>query len=422
MNKTQNCFYLLLILILTVFSFFPVLKVYIGFIYFLIPLLIFVAVVVYLSTENKTIVFDRNLMVFYFYFGFWIAYSLISVLWASNKDIVPEYSLWIFSYFVIVFLVTQYVYSGFNLKRIVLILNLTLFVYLIMSVVEMTTFSHLPLSRMTLLDRISFIPTGPFYNENSFAAAIIMIFPFMLFLHKIIKSKFIIIYQTLSTLLLIAIVTIQKARLAMIAIAFNILIFFIFFTNIRTKLQLLLVVIIIISIFGAMYPEKAKLVGNYLITQTQSINTEQTQLLPSSMKIRTTLIYQSIDIAYLSYFKGVGSGNFINKMDSWRKFETYKTMDPHNYVLELLVNFGFVIMILFLAFISKLTIGLFAKLKNKKDKNYWFYVMCLLSLINFWPASLLPGSIRKLFFFWIIFAFCFALLFLPKDIKGNEFS
>lgn len=405
----NNPLLFLLLITLFLFSFFPVIKVYIGPLYFLIPVIVFGLYFFFNNDSQSKIILDSELNLIYFLFFIWISYSLISYIWAAEKDIVLEYSLWIFSYFVIFFIFSQKIRKFIDYQFIFNILLFILFIYLIIALWEMLSFQHLPLSRMARNERISFIPTGPFYNENSFAAALILLFPFLLYSTKILNNKIYDFLQPLLIIIIIIIAIIQKARLAILAVAFNVILYFIFSLNFRSKVKSISLIILLIVLFGAIYPQEMELIFSYLVDQIESLQTEQVQLLPSSMKIRVTLLHHSLDIAYESFFLGIGSGNFINRMNSWRKSETFNTLDPHNYVMELLVNFGLLITLLFVIFIISVSYRLFNKVLKAQGSIKWFYAASLLSIINFWAASLLPGSIRKLFFFWLIFAYCYSL-------------
>ncbi len=139
--------------------------------------------------------------------------------------------------------------------------------------------------------------------------------------------------------------------------------------------------------------------------ELSSIGLETESARMSSVKIRKQLFVEGGDLLTNSYFMGVGGGNFERYMDTDRIYRTGGITNPHNYFLELAGNFGLGILFLFLSVYIRWVYLLAQKVRFGDPGKRNFYLMNLLSLLMFIPASAIPSSIKWNFLIWIYFAY-----------------
>ncbi len=336
------------------------------------------------------------------YLGLLVAYSLLSYIWAVNKDEALYYStLLIRNAFVFV------LFSALFRKRIICLKAnyfylFVLLAYLGTALWEMITWQHLPSSRF--YGGSMFIPSGPFYGENLLAAFSLMLFPYLLFLPKLHKGFLLKLVSGLLVLTLLVVITIQGARIALLAAMGLTFWVFIRYTSHTSKwvgFMLLLLVAVGVSHFAGKYVKIAASIAQY---ELNSIGSENTSMRMSSVKIRKQLIKESLDLTSNSAFMGVGAGNFERYMNTERKHRTGGIVNPHNYFLELMGNFGMGFLLFFLFLYLGWLHGLWNAVRYGDPKLKHFYLMHFYALLLFIPAAAMPSSIKWNHFIWILFA------------------
>lgn len=360
--------------------------------------------------EGIKLRYEKKSLFLYLFLALWMCYSLFSYVWADDKQNVIDYTMFIGAYLIISIIISQFCNTIKRLKFIHFLFILISLAYIAVAIWEVSGFRHMFISRH--VDNFTFIPTGPFYNENTLASAIILIFPFIIFGTRMITNVIVKFGLWLIAFLLLLIVVIQSARFAILIIGLDLFLYFIVFLNFKKKIQFLTMLLLLSAILMKTFPIEYDFLTNYMDNSLRSLTTEQVQYMPSSMKIRKELVSHYIDLGAETYLFGLGSGNFVNEMGKWRLLKTFGVRDAHNYVMEIFTGNGLLLSLVYTFVIlygmCKLLILSLDKNKNPIIRNYYF--MGLFCLINYWGVNFLPGSLMIHTFHWIIFGFCLSLI------------
>lgn len=349
----------------------------------------------------------------------WLAYSLLGYIWAQDRMLALDFSFLIYRYLIAFLVFDALCRDNRVLERSHLILLGFLGLYLLTAYWEMATFSHLPSSKLYGIKH--FTPTGPFYNQNNLAAFMLLLLPFALFLPKLHAGK---LTKTLSAIMVASvmiIITVQGARIAMLAAGGVIGLAFLFFSSIRTKLLSLLIVLVLGVAITRFFPVPVRIVSGIARKEIRSFGEEAETVQMSSIKIRMQLFRESFDLTAGSAFMGLGGGNFEHYMDTDREYRTAGIINAHNWLLEIMSNYGVIILLGFLYLYLRWLYILYCRVRNSQGRLHYFYLMYFYSLILFLPACALPSSIRWNHMIWIYFAVVNAVCHqTPKLLRDSN--
>lgn len=122
--------------------------------------------------------------------------------------------------------------------------------------------------------------------------------------------------------------------------------------------------------------------------------------------VRSDIITKGLKLFENSYFFGVGSGNFQTAMAKNYTLDIYAA---HNFFLEVLVSYGFVIFILFLSLFFRI-----AYLARKNSTNYIRYIV-FTSLITLPFAFIIDSGYILSISGWLLIASLFAIATKTKQ-------
>ncbi|MCD4704639.1 O-antigen ligase family protein [bacterium] len=351
----------------------------------------------------------------YFFILLWIGYSLLSFFWAKNPTIVLKYTYALMIKFIIFFIITQSITSIKSFKYFFYVFYFVYITYIVIAVWEFFTWDHLLPSSLTVRNVISFIPTGPFYNQNDFAWILMILSPFIFFSINFFNNFLFKIFSSLLLIITLFIFIVQSARIALMLFFVETLIYFFFFLNLKKKISIILVFIIILLFFSINYSTEYNLIKKNLTDQFASLSQEQETIRMDSMETRMLLIKYALEMTLDTYLFGVGSGNYLENMDYKRAEATSDILITHNYILELIATNGLLIGLFFIFSIYFIAIKLLRKAKKEETKNKFLFLAGGYSLIIFLPASALPSSIMLFFCHWIILSAIFSLFDISVD-------
>ena len=237
------------------------------------------------------------------------------------------------------------------------------------------------------------------------AAVLLMLSPLVLFRIHISKNIIIKTISILSMIFLFVMNTLSGSRIALIFLSLEFLLYFIFFSRLRTKIWTVIYILFLLFIIKISYPVEVQFFKLFLQNQYSSIQSENESYRNGSIKIRKALFHESIDLSLESGFLGVGAGNYISEMNEVRSKRTNGVKVAHNFLLELLSEYGLLLALVMVYILIRWGIDLIIIIKKSNGENRLIAYSCLSSLLLFIPASILPSSIIKYSFYWIIFAY-----------------
>lgn len=337
------------------------------------------------------------------FFAWWLGYAALSYIWAIDKEQALEGIFLIFRYGSI-FLIFDALFRAESLqKAFYLFLVAVLALYIGTALWEMLNFRHLPSSRYYGM-KLYWMPTGPFYNQNNLAAFMLFILPITLYMPKLYPLPGIKYYAGIISALFFGIITLQGARIAMLAVAP--LLAWVIVINSSRRSKIILALILLIAIWGLLH--FARPIANYgwkmFAKEIDSFGTEAESAHMSSLKIRKQLIFETVDFLEDSRFMGLGGGNFEHYMDTDREYRTAGITNAHNWFLELAGNYGFLILLPFCYLYFRWFALLYLRYRQARGEARNWYLAWLWVLILFIPVAALPSSIRWNNHVWIIFA------------------
>lgn len=367
-----------------------------------------------LAFPKTTLINKTNFEVLIF-FGFWLAYTLLGYIWAADRDLALKHALLVFRYMGVFLIFNGFFRDRRILNKAHLAMAAVLILYILVAFWEMLTFQHLPTSRYYGLD-FYFLPTGPFYNQNNLAAFMLFIMPFLLFLPKLYKKPWLKPAVLFVTVLILVVFTVQGARIAMLAAAVMLLLIGLAHSSFFTKLAVALLLVLAVWGFFRFAPPAMQMGWKLAQREISSFGSEADSAHMSSLKIRAQLVHETTDLAVLSGFMGLGGGNYEHYMATDRQYRTAGITNAHNWFLEILGNFGILILAGFVYIYLRWLWLLFDKYKHSEGRERWLYLSYLWALLMFIPVSALPSSIRWNHHIWIIFAAINAICHSDKPL------
>lgn len=389
----RNTIYILIISglfgpILSIFNVFGVNVFLFRVIYFLLLILVFIVASIKMSLRNINTFYNK-------FFIFWLIYALVQFLWIANISLGIKHIIFLFIGIGIIIIPQIYSKDLYFINKIynLWILILILFTFLgllnILYGIQLTTSGY-----FLGQERFQNIPTAVFKNPNDYATFISISFPFLLSGIKNTKKKIIKLSFALIAVLNIYILIFTLSRANYIALMLGIFYWLLFYE--KRKTLFIGVLIIFTMIFYFAYYS----VIDVIIKNLNSL-LKFTEL--SSINVRVNLIKNSFLFLINSFGLGVGPGNVDYYMDVKGVFETSGIVNPHNWWIEILANYGIIVFIGYVLnyvyFFYKL--HNFRKVsKNKSEKK--LSEALSVSMIVFVIASISSSSIMAFKPNWLL--------------------
>ena len=362
---------------------------------------------------QKIVLNYSHIKIYIYFLFFWLLYSIISMTWAASKgDAIRDITFLLMSFLLIFFSIYYFLEKNdfINLYNIWLVV---LCVLILVGFWERMTGSHLSVSKLFSETRpwVRYNPTGTFHNTNDYATYIALSIPFVLAVFRYIRKKYIRIFCIVVFFASFYLIVQTGSRANIIAVLFEFLFIFIFLININKKIKFLISFLILIIIFSVMFP-----MGNVYQLYTDTVTelnslVHQLKLMEGSMGVRVNLIKNGLYFLYSTAGFGVGAGNAEYYMEHFSQYNTGGILNPHNWWLEILVNYG---VIIFFGYIS-FYIGIIMNLLKIFQKNILKIekMICealLVSMVGFFVASMSSSSILAFKPQWLLFAFALSFI------------
>lgn len=374
------------------------------------------------------------------FFGFWLAYSAVSLTWAADIGMGVRYTVFLFMMVTLCLAFPFFIRSEKSLWRTSRAVLSTFFVIVAYGVFESVTFIHLPSSRYWGQDVPSV--TSFFTNQNDLATAVTLLIPFLaLFLYMVRGSLWQkgMAYLTLVFALYCLLVTGSRGN-TFFALPLMIIVWFVTlpFTVPREKLWnwrnwlkgagVVLSVALIVGIMymflfeGATRHKLATAFGIFRDIQGTTWNVDEldgeieagagTQSM--SIVVRWYLLMYGLRFLKESHFMGVGAGNVEAYMEAHR-WQLNNIVNIHNWWAEILVNYGVIVFGLYVIFYGILLWRLWklARLKSSRQVSplvRWGALASMLSLIGYLFGGMVPSTAIHFTPMWIVYGIALAVI------------
>jgi len=337
---------------------------------------------------------------------------VLSLAWAISKEAAVRDIIFLFMGFLVIFFSTYY----FRAKKDLQILyNLWLYIFgflILIGFWEHLTGYHLPVSGFFSETRTKFMfmPTGIFYNPNDYSTFLTLSMPFSIGIVHFGRKKYLRFFGLCSVLGAFYLIVVTGSRANMIAVLFELIFIFMFLLNLRRKFKLVITVAICVILLFAFLPNP---IQEFLSQTTGELNSvvRQTKLMAGSMGVRMNLVRNSLLFIYSTVGFGVGAGNAEYYMANFSQYNTAGITNPHNWWLEILVDYGIFVFIGYIIFYIGIIQNLWKIYRKKQTVEEKMICEALLvSLVGFFFASISSSSIMAFKPQWLLFAFALSYL------------
>ena len=358
---------------------------------------------------------------FYLLMGvIWLLWGGIGLLWAP--DIVAGVKEWLavaLGFAIgIVFLCLKG-YSEKGLQAIGWGWSIAFLLTALIAAWEIITKNHLPGSHISIGGEPQVIST--FGNPNNYGAFLILTYPFLWLTYEK-KQKQAWRWMLLTFILLTPLLLVFSAsRLAIIGFLSQIIIlgFAALKRPLRKRITMLILaasLIILLAGMGTATTQfKIKLLRLWQVTTLQSeTHVEKNKIRP--IQIRENLTRNGIWMAIITHGKGVGPGGYeIIQRNHPGPYPTRGLVNPHNFWIEILSEYGILAFILFTAWYFSLY-GIAYQNRGRPEG-----IILLVSLVGYIPASVANSAYIEQQINWVFLA-CVMILAIYLTVTRPEIT
>jgi len=357
----------------------------------------------------------------------WLIYGAISFIWAASKIDCIRHIFFLFAGISIIFFTLYNFNNEQRIKQLYLFWVLTIVCLIGIGIWEIFTGHHLPAyDRNSLLKESS----GVFTNPNDYATFLSLTIPFSYGLLRYNKNIFYKILGALLIIIAIYFIIFNKSRANMIAIILE-GIALIFLSIKKNRFRFFMRISVLLLVFLLVFISLPQFAKNFLSLQYKKlpselqykkISKEFSSLTSNAKDIRTrkNLLKNGLVFLKSTAFMGVGAGNNEWHQENRNIYDTYGKTNMHNWWMELLVNYGILIFILYLLFYIFLIMSLFKATKSHIRIIKIMSECLFIALIGFSIASISSSSIMTNKAIWFLFATAIVIINIHKSTKDKK--
>lgn len=373
----------------------------------LIPMIF---LILFLKRKVKSFNVCKEYSTYMIFMCVWFACGVIGLLLSS--DIIISEAIKDFEALTLGFMVVsslQMIEYNEKVQDIFCGLRICIYVLIIMGIIEIVYGIHLPTSMFsneTLMRSINIKgASGIFYNINDYCAFICMFLP-LLYSDITVGNKIKIrLFRISMFIIALFIMLYDDANICIVASILSFIIYTCVFKGLFQRRKL----IVLFSSFPAIII-CALFVIKHLI---QILNRQIHNYMNScgSMYLRITGYKKALASLPKTFFMGVGPGNYPNYFSEVLKTEGL--INPHNFWLEILTEYGLILFTLVVLFGIILIIRC---IRISKKKNCDDAVVAVVMCISFTIGCLAPSSFLRYSYYWLILGVIFSVLKKNKNI------
>jgi teichuronic acid biosynthesis protein TuaE len=334
----------------------------------------------------------------------------------------------------LIFFAAKYFRDYRDLRRLYLIWFGVFCVLVLLGFWELLTGHHLPVSgyyeaKLAVLEpyvraAVMYRPTGVFNNPNDYATFLALSIPFGLSLARYHRKLWLRAFGMATVLLGGYLILATGSRGNLLAVLLELGFLWFFLVRGAQRLKLAVAVAAVVGVVLVITPTPARVILQGAREQFASILYEM-PLESGSIYVRRNLFKNGLLFVYRTAGFGVGAGNAEHWMANFARYNTFGNLNPHNWWVELLVDYGVFIfagyLLLYLSIVRRLW-------RIHKHTTGAWRIICealLLSLVGFSIASVSPSSIMAFTPNWMLFAFALAFLnysFCHGPLATSQFT
>lgn len=410
--------------VMTTFLNQSVLNIHIGFFsLFLYRLFLIAAVILFIFRAMK----ERNLPQYWnevhvkgvlFFLMFWMAYGAVSLLWA--KSIIEGIKSLILLGMGISFVFLA-VFTFRKMINLVLFYGIWMFMTAILLVIGLINhFAHIQLPTSTLYGgseyKLSY-PTSVFFNQNDFATFLTISFFFYLSLTKNSKLVFFKTTSFILSILCVYMIYLTESRASLLGVLIGLIVYiFILLPRflkrvaaiIGSTVFLFCVIVFIgkfIDMFERLFSAATFYPSNQLLTSNEA---------------RLNLLRNTLHFSLETFGFGVGAGNIPFYLKNESIYETNHVVEVHNWLAEIMGNFGVIILLGYVTMYAYLFVSLYKFYQVCTNRNHkGLLEACMMGSIGFLVSSISPSSVSNLYFHWVFLGLVISIVSVLTGKKNQ---
>jgi len=344
----------------------------------------------------------------------WLAYALISMVWAADAVAALKNIIFLFSGVSMVFFI---VYWFRDISRLSRLFWLWLLVFLALIPVgfwEIVTGNHLPNSMLFGEQRhwLLFVPTTIFGNENDYATFLALTLPMVLVWVRYCTRMCGRILGSLGFVAGLFLLVLTASRANYIALLVGLVFWFLFLLKLKGRIRILVGIAVVLAVVTAVVPGRVQESLKIVVTQMSSLSGIVSRADGiGSNALRANLVRNALHFTARSAGFGVGAGNAEYYMGHYAIYPVGRTTNLHNWWMEILVNYGVLILAGYVILYVALVLNLWRAYRRVLERTARMICEALLvGLVSFSIASISSSSIIAFSPQWVYLGFCVALL------------
>lgn len=317
----------------------------------------------------------------------WLLYAIIALTWAANTSLALQHIMHLFLGISVLIIIP--LLPGETLH--------TLWAVNAIAIIAVGAASLLIALENPLHPHQHHWLTPIFGNENNFAMFICLAIPFLAAQNKpIIRA---ISFTAIPVGVIIILMT--TARLSYLALAILLILFVL--KEQKYKLPILAAITLALTITLTLGHAHNNRIIKELQTIPLAIKTlaDNTSDLDSSTSARVRITLDGLRMVKNTKYLGVGPGNFEHYMETKAIYQTTPTFNPHNWWVELLAEYGALILFLYLFTYIYIIVRTFKQHQQSKDN---LTAAVLASLLIFPLLALAPSRLIWFSPHWLLLA------------------
>ncbi len=407
------------LLVITTFLNQSVLNIHVGFFsLFLYRMVLIVAVILFFFHVQK----EMNLLQFWhqvnvkeilLFLFFWMAYGAVSLLWA--KSVLEGMKSLILLSMGISFVLLA-VFTFRKMSQLFMFYGIWMFMTVILMVLGLINhFAHIQLPTSTLYGgpeyKLSY-PTSVFFNQNDFATFLTISLFFYLSITKNSKQFYLRTACLFLAIICVYLIYMTDSRASLLGVMIGFIVYM-FILLPRYLKRLAAIIGSAVMLMGTIV-FLAKL-ADLLSTSTFYSSHE---LLPSNVA-RLNLLRNTLHFSLESFGFGVGAGNIPFYLKNESIYATNQVVEVHNWLAEIMGNYGILILIGYITMFAYLFIRLYKLYKARSNRSQkGLLEACMMGLIGFAVSSISPSSISNLYFHWVLLGLVISTVSVFTDKKN----
>jgi teichuronic acid biosynthesis protein TuaE len=368
----------------------------------------------FLAFRKITLEINREIWPNFVFFLVWLAWAVFSLLWAGN---IPNglRNLWyLFSGLSLIGFTVFYMRKEEDLKAPLFILVAILLIIMGVGIWEYKTGLHLKTAGLIPdAGAISKTPRGVFKNQNDMATYLALYLPFLFISAKYLSVRLKTLLPALGLLacagtgIFLLINTGSRGNLVALALSLvaAVIIYLIQgkWKAFRNVLAMVTALVVLYLVLANTHPAlHYQLKRQFRIARHHLVSLEH---VAGENSARMILSRNALQELHKHSLLGVGAGNAEEHMKAYRT-ETFQILALHNWWLEILVNYGIFIFVLYVVFTGRLLVQLYlVAVRAGPGVLKVVAESALVGLAGFPVAAVSSSSLAYSRVMWIFFGF-----------------